>query len=258
MAPLRKLAAVGLALVLAAGPGIAAVGSWNGVAFTALNGVAQTGWNGTAISCASSGPTAVTIDAFARNYQNGSGTHTFSYAQGSLTTGYIVVMPACLLNAATGITSVTYGGTTMTKLDESTSGGRYCAIFGVAVGTSASGSKTVVITWNGSVYETNSVTVSMTGASQSATPAGTNGNGFSGTPSLNSATTTTNDMVFATFTSDSIGTGLTSGNTTLDISDGAFNVFGNSRAVGTGAAVAMSWTMDAPHGYVTATAVVTH
>lgn len=32
-----------------------AVGSWNGVSFTAWNGVVQTAWNGTAISCASGG-----------------------------------------------------------------------------------------------------------------------------------------------------------------------------------------------------------
>lgn len=32
-----------------------ATGSWNGVAFTALNGVAQTAWNGTSISCAGGG-----------------------------------------------------------------------------------------------------------------------------------------------------------------------------------------------------------
>lgn len=31
---------------------VAATGSWNGVAFTALNGVVQTSWNGTGISCA--------------------------------------------------------------------------------------------------------------------------------------------------------------------------------------------------------------
>lgn len=33
----------------------AAAGTWNGVAFTHLNGVAQTAWNGTAISCAGGG-----------------------------------------------------------------------------------------------------------------------------------------------------------------------------------------------------------
>jgi hypothetical protein len=35
----------------------AAVGDWNGIAFTALNGIAQTSWNGTGISCASGGCT---------------------------------------------------------------------------------------------------------------------------------------------------------------------------------------------------------
>lgn len=33
-------------------PLFAAVGSWNGVAFTGWNGVAQTSWNGTGVSCA--------------------------------------------------------------------------------------------------------------------------------------------------------------------------------------------------------------
>lgn len=53
MRTLRLFVAVFLALIFAAGPGIAAVGSWNGVAFTGWNGVAQTSWNGTSISCAS-------------------------------------------------------------------------------------------------------------------------------------------------------------------------------------------------------------
>lgn len=53
---MRILKNVFAALLLwAMGPVIvvAATGSWNGVAFTALNGVAQTSWNGTSISCAS-------------------------------------------------------------------------------------------------------------------------------------------------------------------------------------------------------------
>lgn len=41
-----------LSLFLSIAASFGAVGSWNGVAFTALNGVAQTAWNGTTISCA--------------------------------------------------------------------------------------------------------------------------------------------------------------------------------------------------------------
>lgn len=44
-----------VALILSAFTAFGAVGSWNGVAFTAWNGVVQTAWNGTAISCASGG-----------------------------------------------------------------------------------------------------------------------------------------------------------------------------------------------------------
>ena len=44
----------------------AAVGSWNGVAFTAWNGIAQTAWNGTGISCASGGAS-VAIDTTAKD-----------------------------------------------------------------------------------------------------------------------------------------------------------------------------------------------
>lgn len=45
------------ALLFAFGPVIliAATGSWNGVAFTNLNGVVQVSWNGTSISCAGGG-----------------------------------------------------------------------------------------------------------------------------------------------------------------------------------------------------------
>lgn len=210
-------------------------------------------------SRSASGPTAVTIDTFARNYQNGNGSFTYSYSQGSVTTGYVIVMTGTLKTTATTCT-VTYGGASMTKLDEAVSaGGRYCAIFGLAVGTSGSGSKSVVITWDGNVLETNAVTVSMSGANQGATPSTTKTvDGFSAAPSLNSATTTSNDMVFATFTTDNIGTGLTSGNITLDISDGSFSAYGNSRAVGTGSAVAMTWTTTVPRGYNTIDAVVVH
>lgn len=47
-----------------------AVGSWNGVAFTAWNGVAQTAWNGTAISCASSVTYLVKQDFEGTGYDN--------------------------------------------------------------------------------------------------------------------------------------------------------------------------------------------
>lgn len=48
-----------LILILSTWAAAAATGSWNGVAFSALNGVAQTAWNGTSISCAGGAPTYV-------------------------------------------------------------------------------------------------------------------------------------------------------------------------------------------------------
>lgn len=66
MSTLRLFVAVFLAEIFLVGPALAAVGSWNGVAFTAWNGVAQTSWNGTGISCAGGGggPTLVASDNF--------------------------------------------------------------------------------------------------------------------------------------------------------------------------------------------------
>lgn len=48
-------------------PLFAAVGSWNGVAFTGWNGVAQTSWNGTSISCAGGGGCATTDTSLAHD-----------------------------------------------------------------------------------------------------------------------------------------------------------------------------------------------
>lgn len=56
---MRKILAL---LFLIPLPLFAAVGSWNGVAFTAWNGVAQTAWNGTTISCASGSGVAFSDD----------------------------------------------------------------------------------------------------------------------------------------------------------------------------------------------------
>lgn len=56
--------------LLTAVSGLAATGSWNGVAFTAWNGVAQTAWNGTSISCAGGGGGASFTDNFNRTDAN--------------------------------------------------------------------------------------------------------------------------------------------------------------------------------------------
>jgi len=64
MSTLRITIALVLAALFAVGPGIAAVGSWNGVAFTGWNGIAITAWNGTSISAASGGGLAAFSDTF--------------------------------------------------------------------------------------------------------------------------------------------------------------------------------------------------
>lgn len=69
MSTLRLFIAVFLAEIFLVGPALAAVGSWNGVAFTHWNGVAQTSWNGTSISCAAGGGATAT-DTFNRTDAN--------------------------------------------------------------------------------------------------------------------------------------------------------------------------------------------
>lgn len=72
----------------------AAVGSWNGVAFTHWNGIAQTAWNGTAISCAGGGD--VTFSSVASAQATGPvSPWTFNFqVTNSLTSGYIIVQTA--------------------------------------------------------------------------------------------------------------------------------------------------------------------
>lgn len=63
---------------------VAATGSWNGVAFTALNGLAQTSWNGTGISCASGGGNSVQLDTTAAEASPGTtGDFTISITVGN-------------------------------------------------------------------------------------------------------------------------------------------------------------------------------
>lgn len=62
MSVLRMTLALVLAALFAVGPGLAATGSWNGIAFTAWNGVAITAWNGTSISTGGGGLAAFSDD----------------------------------------------------------------------------------------------------------------------------------------------------------------------------------------------------
>lgn len=55
MSILKLTVSLLLAAMFAVGPGLAAVGSWNGIGFTAWNGVAITSWNGTSISTGGGG-----------------------------------------------------------------------------------------------------------------------------------------------------------------------------------------------------------
>jgi len=62
MSVLKLTVSLLLAALFAAGPGVAATGSWNGVAFTAWNAVAVTSWNGTSISTGGGGLAAFSDD----------------------------------------------------------------------------------------------------------------------------------------------------------------------------------------------------
>lgn len=77
-----KFLVFSLGLLLSFVQAFAAVGSWNGVAFTAWNGVAQTGWNGTSVSCAGGGGGP---DLW---YYPGSGLGDTSFAGGPVSSAY--------------------------------------------------------------------------------------------------------------------------------------------------------------------------
>lgn len=66
MSVLKLTVSLLLAALFAVGPGLAATGSWNGVAFTAWNAVAVTSWNGTSISTGGGGGLASFSDDFDR------------------------------------------------------------------------------------------------------------------------------------------------------------------------------------------------
>lgn len=160
-------------LFLLVQPAFAAVGSWNGVAFTGWNGVAQTSWNGTAISCAAGGG-GIAVNAAAKaSAVATSAAISLSPATGS---ACVVTLSTYLGDSANhAVTDNISGATGWVNIFRSAaSGGMRCSMFvkysmsaGVTTITADGGALTVALT--GIAHEVTGITAFTGGETANAT-----------------------------------------------------------------------------------------
>lgn len=99
-------------------------------------------------TAAAVGPSTPTRDAYTTDTaHNQVSPLSFSHPQGSLTNGAAIVMVNVASYGGSAVTGITYGGAAMTLL-KSASFDSNVYIYGIALGTSASGSKTVSVTFS--------------------------------------------------------------------------------------------------------------
>lgn len=137
------------AFFLLAQAAFAAVGSWNGVAFTAWNGVAQTSWNGTSISCAAGGGTPAFARAANATAADGVSSRTITV---TINIGDTVVVGTGWEDADRTVTVTddgTSGGNTYTALTKSNTAGQIYGQMFRAVNVSKSAT-TITISYGAS------------------------------------------------------------------------------------------------------------
>lgn len=105
MSILKLTVSLLLAAFFTAGPGLAAVGSWNGIGFTAWNGVAITSWNGTSISTGGGGGAWYYIQ---ENTFNGADS---SLAPANITWGDVTAVTGTATQLGIHIATVNFAGT---------------------------------------------------------------------------------------------------------------------------------------------------
>ena len=206
-----------------------------------LTGANIAGLLGGGVPVAASG---ITQDAMTSNKQT-TGNPSFNHAQGSVTNGCATVIVTGNFNAATAITSVTYGGSGMGAAVASvthTGGFYHAAIYKLDLGTSASGTKAIAVTFNGTVYNSMVTVVTHNGVKQATTfTSATTDLAYGAGPVTRSITTTaTSELV--------VGGALASGGavTTSQTQYDAYTVsqgHGSAYTAGTGGSVTMSWTV---------------
>lgn len=182
-----------------------AVGSWNGIGFTALNGIAQTSWNGTGISCASgSGP----VLTYQTNATDSSDLTTYTFAAQAIGNpgdrDYVLVAlyGSCIGTPGATISTVTIGGVSATQSiisignNASNTSSFVCGIYSAAVpsGTTAD----IVVTYSLGMAKAG-VSVYTIKGNASITPTATNHfeNTSATQSNLNTTTPSGNSVVLA-------------------------------------------------------------
>ena len=174
-----------------------------------------------------------------------------SHSQGSLTNGIAIVMLGWAPNAATGV-SVSYGGSAMTKISDVNRSGLYFSqIYKLDLGTSSSGSKTVLADYNGTMYSSMMCVRTYSGVEQSAEFTTGTVEAWGNAPSISIATGASGVVLAGLSAGD---TTITEGQTLIAEYKGSQS-YGFQGAAGTGGNVAMGWSLGASVHYA-ASAVV--
>ncbi len=184
---------------------------------------------------------AVAYDTFANS--SGASPLTFNITLGSLTNAAVAVAVGLQQNVNVVITSVTVDGVAASLLSGTTANGTGCDayIYGVALGT-ASGSKSVVVTYTGSALAVNALAISAGGVDQT-TPLnnGTKNDtaGFNDPLSM-AVTSATSDLAFDFVQNRASGMSVVVSQTVVYGNDGV-SLYASTRATTPAASVSFDW-----------------
>lgn len=200
-------------------------------------------------------PAGITQDALSSYYGYPSGDlQNWAHAQGSLTNGYVLAV----VTSGGAVSSVSYGPTgseaAMTLL-KTQGGGINTFIYGLALGTSAAGSKNVKLNQLGGPCLVEIITYS--GVNQSATFTVAGAYGASATPSVGITATATSELVVAGMCSWASTGGVTEGKTLyVENQSDAHWAYSIEHTPGASGTVTMNWTIPDADGNFSAAAVV--
>lgn len=189
---------------------------------------------------AGAGATPLSLDATSCS----DSTTSFTHSQGALSSGFAVVIVSGTRFAAFAPTAVTYDGNGMTLEDsETTDNDTSIWVYSYAIGSSASGSKTVAITWDSTPSFARSTCVTFDGADQAQDPlTGTGYNAFSSAPSASVSGTTSGSFIVGACLRAFGGATVTPADTEICEYE-SDRAYGASRSAGDGGAVSLDWTL---------------
>lgn len=179
--------------------------------------------------------------------------HSFSHAQGNLTNGVAILIVSWIKNAATSATA-TYGGNAMTLIEEQVGGANYVTIWKYDLGTSAAGSKDVVVDFNDTMYGSHAVLMTFSGAAQSTTYTDGGSSGYTNTRSVTLATSAGSIMVGGISFSNNVT--LTGNATEIYKANASAMSSFFQRASGTGGNVILQFDSSGTHWNAAAAVVV--